>query len=76
MKPQSNVSQTFLIADPFWFRKITTDPHFLAHVRIECPYDMHPKFKMYISELILDRFFAYCVGRGSFLIRYSKDHTK
>jgi len=51
-----------LIADPFWFRKITTDPQSLAHVHIECPYDMHPKFKMYIPELILDRFFAYCVG--------------
>jgi hypothetical protein len=29
---QSSVSHTFLLADPFWLRKITTDQHILAHV--------------------------------------------
>jgi hypothetical protein len=28
------VNQTFLLADPFWLRKITTAPHILAHVNI------------------------------------------
>ena len=28
----SSVFQKFLLADPFWLRKITTDPHILAHV--------------------------------------------
>jgi hypothetical protein len=29
---QGSVSQTFLLAEPFWLRKITTDPHILAYV--------------------------------------------
>ena len=53
--PYSSVSQTFLIANPFWFRKITTDPHILAHVTIVCPDDGYPKSKIYISELTLDK---------------------
>jgi hypothetical protein len=28
------VSQTFLLADPFWLQNITTDPHILAHINI------------------------------------------
>ena len=31
---QSSVSQTILLADSFWLRNITTDPHILAHVNI------------------------------------------
>ena len=31
----SSVSQTCMLADPFWLRKITTDPHILAHVNID-----------------------------------------
>jgi len=44
----------FLIANPFLFRKIVTDPHILAHVNIEFP-ETNPKFKIYIVGLILDR---------------------
>ena len=28
--------QNFLLADPLWLRKITTDPHILAHVNMKC----------------------------------------
>jgi hypothetical protein len=52
----SNVSQTFLLADPFWLRKITTDPHILAHVNIVCPDDGCPKLKTVISALISDSY--------------------
>jgi hypothetical protein len=44
----------FLVADLFWLRKITTDPHILPHVNTECSDDRYPKLKIYISELILD----------------------
>ena len=43
----------FLRVDPFWLRKITTDPHMFAHINVKCPYDRYPKLKIYISELIL-----------------------
>ena len=76
MKAYRSVSQTFLLADPFWFLKITTDPHILAQVHIECPDGTYPKVKMYISELILSRFFSYFVGTGCCLIKNSSDHTK
>jgi len=39
---------------PFWFRKLTTDPNFLApvySVRMK-----HPQLKTYISALILDNY--------------------
>jgi len=29
-------SQTILLANPFWLRKIITDPHIFAHMKIEC----------------------------------------
>jgi hypothetical protein len=29
-------SQTILLANPFWFRKIITDPHSFAHMNIDC----------------------------------------
>jgi hypothetical protein len=45
-----------LLADPFWLRKITTDPHILAHVNAECPDDKYPKLIIYISEMILDSY--------------------
>ena len=47
------VSQTFLLADYFCLRKITTDPHILAHVNIVCPDDRYPELNISISELIL-----------------------
>jgi hypothetical protein len=37
-----SVFQTFLQADPFWLRKITTDPQILVHVNIQCPDDRYP----------------------------------
>jgi hypothetical protein len=32
---ENSVFQTFLLAHPFRLRKITTDPHILAHVYIQ-----------------------------------------
>ena len=52
-----SVSQTCLLVDPFWLRKITTDPQTLAHVNIDCPDDRYPKLKTDISELIIDIYF-------------------
>ena len=46
-----SASQTFFLSDPFWFQKITTDPHILAHVNIVRPDDKYPELKMYLSEL-------------------------
>ena len=83
-----SVSQTFLLSGPFWLRKITKDPHILAHVNIACPENRYPKFlKMCTSEMIWDSdkcknawrdlalittTVANFVGTGSFLIRHSK----
>ena len=40
---RSSVSQPFLLAEPSWLRKITTDPHVHAHVQyISCPDDRYP----------------------------------
>ena len=50
------VSQTFLLADPFWIRKITTYPHILTHVHTVCPDDGYPKLKINISEMISDKY--------------------
>jgi len=49
----SSVSQTFLLEDPYWLRKINTDPHISAPVNIQCPDVRYPKLKMLISELFL-----------------------
>ena len=49
-----SVSQTFLLADPFLLWKITTDPHVLALVNIQCPDHRYPKLKIYKSKPILD----------------------
>jgi len=45
-----------MFADPFWFRKITTDPHSLARVNIVCSDDRYPKLQIYMSELVLGRY--------------------
>jgi len=50
--PYSNVSQTVLLAYPTWLRKITTDPHSLAHVNTKCSDEMYAKLKTHILELI------------------------
>jgi len=42
--------------DPFCLRKITTDPHILVHVNVECAVDKEPRLKIYISELISDSY--------------------
>jgi hypothetical protein len=48
-----SVSQTSLLANPFWLRKISTDPHVLADVNTDCPEDMYLLLTIYyISELI------------------------
>ena len=36
---------------PFWLRKITTDPNFLALGNTVCPDDKYAKLKMCISAL-------------------------
>jgi hypothetical protein len=46
----------FFLADPFCLRKITTDPHILAHVNMKYPDDRYPKLKIFISEVILDSY--------------------
>jgi len=40
--------------NPFWLRKITTDPYMFPHINVKCPDDRYPKLKMYILELKLD----------------------
>jgi hypothetical protein len=92
----SNVSQTFLLADSFWFLQITTDRHILSHVNIGSQDDRYPKSKIYLRtefrELrihtnsirnnvlhyltLIKLTVARCVGTGSFLTRYSNDHTQ
>ena len=44
----------FLLSDPFWFRKITTDPYILSHVNIDSPDERCPELDTYILELTLD----------------------
>jgi hypothetical protein len=46
---QDRVSQTFMLADPSWIKKITTDLHILAHINMEFLDDRYPKSKTYIS---------------------------
>ena len=36
--------------------KITTVPHIFAVVNIECPDDRNEQLKIYVSELILDKY--------------------
>jgi hypothetical protein len=52
----SSVSQTFLLADAFCLRKITTNSHILAHVHIVWVDGRFPKLKIGISKQILDRY--------------------
>jgi hypothetical protein len=61
---QSSVSQTFMLADLFWIRKITKDPNILTHVIIVCPKYRYPKSKIYISELICYHGVTVLVGQG------------
>ena len=42
---------TFWFVEPFWTRKLTTDPLIFAHVNIVGPDDGYPQLKTYISEL-------------------------
>jgi hypothetical protein len=55
---QCSVSQTSLLADPYWLQKMTSDHRSLLTLSIDCPDDRYPKLKMYsyISELILDSY--------------------
>jgi len=48
--------QTFLFVDQLWLRKTTTDPHILAEVNRECPDNRNTMLKIYISQLISDRY--------------------
>jgi len=40
----ASVSQFVLLTDPFWLRKIITDPHALSQV--QCPDDRYPELKI------------------------------
>ena len=42
----NSVSKALLLVDPFWLRKITTDPDILAHVNVECLDDRYPQLKI------------------------------
>jgi hypothetical protein len=46
----------FLVLRPLWIQKTTTDPHILTHINIECTDNKHSKLNIYISELILVRY--------------------
>jgi hypothetical protein len=46
----------FLLANPFWLRKINTDPYTTTHVNVRCPDDMYSKLKIYILELISESY--------------------
>jgi hypothetical protein len=60
----SSVLETFFLVDPFWLRKITTDPHIFAHVNGPCPHDRYLKLKINVWELILDGY-GYITGTVS-----------
>ena len=47
---QSIIPLNLLLADPFWTRKIITDPYIPAQANTECPDDTYPKLYIYISE--------------------------
>lgn len=34
-----------LLTDPFWLKKITTDPHIIAQVNVEYPDDLRNGFR-------------------------------
>ena len=40
----------FLLADTFWLRKLTTDPHILAHVNIVSSDNRYQKLDIYFSD--------------------------
>jgi hypothetical protein len=50
---QSSVSQTLLLAGPFWLRKVTSS-HIIAHVK--CRGDRYPKLKFFICEVFSVRY--------------------
>jgi hypothetical protein len=40
--------QNCFVSGSLWLRKITTSPHILTDVSIECPDDRYPKLNVYI----------------------------
>jgi len=44
-----------MFMDPFWLRKLTTDPHIFALANIKCPDVRYGKLKICISKLFLYR---------------------
>jgi hypothetical protein len=51
-----NVSQNFLLVDPFLLHKTTPDPYIPVHVNVACLNEGYPKLKVYNLELILDSY--------------------
>ena len=71
------IPKTFFLTDPFCRRKITTDPHILAHVNTECPDDSYEHIQVASHDLTLMKLdVVRFVGTGGFLIIYSNGHTK
>jgi len=52
---RTSFSQTILLVDPYLLRKITTDPHIIAHVNTVSEWQVS-KINNYISEVILDSY--------------------
>ena len=48
-----SVYQTFLLTDPFWLRKITTDHYIRVYANVECLLNRCSELKIYASDLIL-----------------------
>jgi len=46
----------FLVLRLLSIWKITTDPHILTHINIQCTDNRYPKLNIYNSELILVRY--------------------
>jgi hypothetical protein len=65
---QTSVSHTFFLPEPFWLKKISTDPQIPAQVNIVCSDDRYPKFKIYISGMILDSYNTYQQHMSKFFI--------
>jgi hypothetical protein len=64
---------SILLANPFWFRKITTNPYLLVHINFECPDDMYPKLKICISEVIFRYLPGHAVAQLVEALRYKPE---
>jgi hypothetical protein len=57
ISPCNSVSKSFFARGTLWNRKISMDPHTLAHLNIQRQNDMYLQSKKkYIPEIIIDRY--------------------